>query len=153
MYILLLINKIIERIVKLLDEAPWYTYGILVLIILLLLLVKPFFDLKRKKSEIKRILESNQGNFESIDLRLFVRENLRMVAKNKISIVINNIEKLALGINDDDLYKQVIHLASRFEEENEKRLSGQIDLSNTIEINRLKASLIEILASIEKSNG
>ena len=138
------LSKIIDDAIRLLDEAPWYVYFIVVIVIVLLLLIKPILNHRKKINTVNNLSENPQ-NAKLIDRNIFVRVNQKNISKNKIEEVIKNIENFAISINDERLSSQIVHLSSRFKEEQNLFNTGRKDLANTIEMNRIKYSLIEIL--------
>ena len=73
----------------------------------------PLWKYAKKKNKVVSAIESKQFA-NDVDLKIFVRLNQQLLAKDNVENVLSNLESYAESMEDTEILKNVIHLSSRY---------------------------------------
>lgn len=147
--ILLNAASLLDDLIKLLDDAPWYVYLLLVLAIVLILLAKPFLKERKNMQQTMQIIagETVVAN-KTIDPLSLVKWNRSLLANGDTKKVLSNLETYAELDNNTPLKTELAHLNARFVRDKKLLDTGQKDIKDNIELNRINHRLLKILEEL-----
>jgi len=147
MLFLVNVKNIIDDVILMMQKAPWYVYLLLILVVLLLLIVMPLWRYSKRKQAVVHAMESASFT-DDLDVKIFVRLNRQLIAENQIESVLTNVRGYIASLQYENLQTEIIHLSSRFHAEQQNISMGLKDINDSITMNQIKLSLLEMLEKL-----